>query len=295
VEDFFLISSLHRVIASPIIAPLFWKEIRHLQLQLTLGLLMALATTGLILLTGSYEEARMSGIAQTHQAQGIEVGAKLFETHCRSCHGLRGEGVGQLGPALKDAHFFADRLQEVGWPGTLEDYVIASIAAGRITATRPLYAGEGGIAVMSAWSSDYGGPLRDDQTRNLAAFVLNWEATALGQVKLAEIVLPTPSAADQTEAVVRGRDLFLSGGCADCHTIEGLSQAEAGPDLNHIGSVAATRRPELSAETYLRESFLIPNAYYVTGYEPEAVEARCGGILSEQQLDDLVVFLLSQE
>jgi hypothetical protein len=31
---------------------------------------------------------------------------------------------------------------------------------------------------MPAWSEHYGGPLRDDQIQVIAAFIMNWEATA---------------------------------------------------------------------------------------------------------------------
>jgi mono/diheme cytochrome c family protein len=266
-----------------------------LQLQLILGLCLALTTTGLVIYTGSNEEDRLVRQAQAQHAQAIETGAALFATHCRACHGLNGEGVGQLGPPLNDAHFFTDRLAEVGWPGTLGAYIAATISSGRVTATRPLYAGDGGIAVMSAWSNRFGGPLRDDQINDLAAFILNWQPTALGQVELTEITLPPPNPANHPETIRRGQAVFLSAGCADCHPIDGVGQGEGGPDLSHIGTTAADRNPELSAENYIRESFLIPNAYFVPGFEPETAGVNCGGILSEPQLDDLVSFLVSRE
>lgn len=33
-----------------------------------------------------------------------------------------------------------------------------------------------------------------------------------------------------------GREVFLHGGCAACHTVRGASRAEIGPDLTHLGS-----------------------------------------------------------
>lgn len=265
----------------------------RLQFEIALGMLLVLATTALLIFAGSREETRMVHLAQIQSAQAIEAGATLFETHCRSCHGLNGEGVGQLGPALNNDHFFTARLQEVGWPGTLKGYIVSVTSAGRVTASRPLYAGSGDVAVMNAWSNRYGGPLRDDQIRNLTAFVLNWQDTALNRVELASVVLPTLPASNQAEAVERGREVFLTGGCANCHAIDGISRAENGPNLNHIGSTAAKRKPAFTAENYLRESFLIPNAYYVTEFEPETTANQCNGILTEPQLDDLVTFLLS--
>ncbi|MFO7654198.1 MAG: cytochrome c oxidase subunit II [Candidatus Krumholzibacteriia bacterium] len=34
----------------------------------------------------------------------------------------------------------------------------------------------------------------------------------------------------------RGRDVFQGGGCASCHAIRGISEADTGPDLTHVGS-----------------------------------------------------------
>lgn len=263
-----------------------------LQWQITLGLGLALATVGIIAVVQGNEEDRMAQTRQAQQAQAIEVGADLYEIHCRSCHGTKGEGLGELGPPMNDEHFFTNRLDEVGWQGTLEEYVVATSSIGRLVATRPLYAGDG-ITVMTAWSEKYGGPLREDEIQAVAEFVLNWEATALGEVELEELVVPKSSTSDP-EAIERGRQFFLEEGCADCHSIGGESEAEIGPDLTEIGQVATTRQEDLSAEEYIRESFLVPNAHIVEGYEAVAAEHTCGGILSESQLDDLVAYLLTQ-
>ena len=111
-----------------------------------------MATVALLAFTFNHEEARLARMEQAQRAQAIEVGAVLYEIHCRSCHGAKGEGAGQLGPPLNNAPFFTSRLAEVAWQTTLEDYVIAATTTGRVVATRPLYAGDGIVAVMSPWS-----------------------------------------------------------------------------------------------------------------------------------------------
>jgi hypothetical protein len=52
-------------------------------------------------------------------------------------------------------------------------------------------------------------------------------------------------------------------GCGGCHTIPGVPAAvgQLGPDLANIGATAATRKPAFSAEAYIRESILEPNAF----------------------------------
>ncbi len=260
-------------------------------IETVVGLLAVVCSVGLLTGVAIFEESRMAREAQAQRAQAIEVGADLYDLHCRSCHGADGKGMGQLGPALNDTHFFTRRLAEVGWQGTLEEYVIATIELGRVVATRPLYAGDGVVA-MTGWSERIGGPLRPDQIQDLAAFVLNWQATALGEFEPQPLAIPRVSL-DDPDVIARGQMLFSEVGCVGCHTVAGVSTAEVGPDLSQVASVAATRRPGLTAEEYLRESVLIPNAYFVEGFEQVARSAMCGGIVSEEQLDALVVFLLT--
>jgi mono/diheme cytochrome c family protein len=270
------------------------NSMSRLSVQILLTLMTVLTTAGLLFFVARREEARLARAEAAQEAQAIEVGAELYQIHCRSCHGVNGEGVGQLGPPLSDEHFFTNRLAEVGWPGTLEEYILAVTTTGRQVATRPIYAGDGTAVVMAPWSQKYGGPLRDDQIRNVAAFVLNWEATALGRVELTALEIPRASAGDPA-AILRGEEHFVAAGCANCHTIEGISEGQTGPELTQIGAVAGTRKPDLSAEDYIRESFLIPYVYIVEGYESEDGAVMCGGILSEPQLDEVVAFLLSQQ
>jgi mono/diheme cytochrome c family protein len=259
--------------------------------NLLLGALASLAVLILLVVAAEVQGARMAQHERMQQAMQIEAGAALFAEHCRSCHGINGEGVGQLGPALNTATLFDDRLREVGWPGTLAEYVQNSISQGRITATRPLYAGSGSVA-MSAWSQAYGGLLRADEVENLAAFVQNWEATARGQFVAAALVVPTPERGSSEAQAARGAQLFDAAGCAGCHAVAGSGNADTGPNLARIATTAQTRVPDYSAEAYLRESFLIPNAFVVESYEPGL---GCGGMLTYEQLDDLVVYLLRLE
>lgn len=65
-----------------------------------------------------------------------------------------------------------------------------------------------------------------------------------------------------------------------------------GPDLNGIGAAAASRRPNMTAEAYIRESIENPNAYLVPDSAwPATMPA---GLAFGQELNDMVAFLLSQ-
>ena len=160
----------------------------RVQIEIFLGTFLIALTGAILLYVGLNEETRMAEFEDYQAAQQIEVGAELFEINCRGCHGLKAEGIAGLAPPLNDAHFFTQRLQEVGWQGSLEDYIIATISTGRQVSTRPeLYPGSGSPA-MPTWSERFGGPLRDDQIQALAAFIMNYEATATGDVELVECI-----------------------------------------------------------------------------------------------------------
>ena len=92
----------------------------------------------------------------------------------------------------------------------------------------------------------------------------------------------------------RGRQVFQSKGCGGCHTLSGTTGAvgTTGPDLNGIGAAAASRRPNMTAEAYIRESIENPNAYLVPDSAwPATMPA---GLAFGQELNDMVAFLLSQ-
>ncbi len=264
------------------------------QTQISIGILLTLLTAALIIYVGLTEEKRMSSYAAAQQAEAIEVGADLFEINCSGCHGLKAQGIPGLAPPLNDRYFFTQRLEEVGWEGSLEDYIIATISTGRPVSTRPDQYPGGGSPAMPAWSEEYGGPLREDQIRNIAAFIMNWKPIALGQAEIAELPTPTPRPEEADNPIARGQRVFTERGCGGCHTIQGLSAGTLAPNLTQIGKVAASRKPDLSAEEYIRESILTPTAFVVEGYQP-IMPQNYGEQLSQQELDDLVAFLLAQK
>lgn len=91
-----------------------------------------------------------------------------------------------------------------------------------------------------------------------------------------------------------GAQLFVAQGCNGCHIIKGQGGA-IGPNLSTIGAQAATRKPGMSAEAYLRESIVNPNAFVVSGYQAGVMPATYSQTLSSEQLDQLVAYLLEQK
>src|SRR5690606_27822124 len=93
-------------------------------------------------------------------------------------------------------------------------------------------------------------------------------------------------------------EIILNAGCGACHKIGSLGEAhKVGPDLTYIGLTAGERVPDMSAEAYIRQSILEPNAYLA----PECPNAPClpnimpqnfSSRLSPAQIDTIVAFLL---
>lgn len=264
-------------------------------LEIILGTILIALTSIVLIIYGLNEEDRMAEEGLQQQAQAVEVGAGLYENNCTGCHGIKGEGIPGLCPPLNDKNFFEGRMKDVGWAGSLEDYIVATISSGRAVSTRPdQYAGQGRPA-MPAWSDEYGGPLRPDQIRDLAQYVLNWESTATGEVVIEALPTPTLSPEDMDDPVARGQQVFLESGCTGCHAMEGLSTAAIGPNLSQIATVAATRNPDQSAEEYIRESILNPSSFLVEGFLDNLMPKNFGEIIPTEQLDDLVAYLLAQQ
>ena len=101
---------------------------------------------------------------------------------------------------------------------------------------------------------------------------------------------PEPAA---SHPVARGRQVYQRNGCGTCHepSLGNLFRA-VGPPLDHIGTVAAARRPGLSAEEYLRQSIVDPGAFVVPGY-PDSMPRALGDRLSGEDLAALVSYLSS--
>lgn len=179
--------------------------------EITLGLLAIIGTVAVSAIVGLREEDRMLRSERGWQTRSVESGAQMFHQYCANCHGENAVGSicpplnetsglhgGDLGVGV------AWRLEELGWDSKLPyEYVYSVIASGRTISTRPdRYTGNrvappppptwtptppgtpppvgtraptptpAPLMAMPAWSQDYGGPLRPDQIRDLANYVV---------------------------------------------------------------------------------------------------------------------------
>ena len=103
--------------------------------------------------------------------------------------------------------------------------------------------------------------------------------------------------APPSASVTAGRALFTeaslgsNAGCSICHSLG--DEVKVGPPLGNIGVIAESRVPGVSAEDYLRDSILEPDAYIVDGYPGGQMVPDYERRLSTQEINALVAFMLS--
>lgn len=102
---------------------------------------------------------------------------------------------------------------------------------------------------------------------------------------------PSRQPASSDPVLARGRQVYEANGCVTCHE-PGLLNfwRPVGPPLDHVGTVAETRRLGVPAGEYLRQSIVDPGAFVVPGY-PDSMPRGLGDRLSPQDLDALVAYL----
>ena len=269
-----------------------------------LGLLVAVAV---VLFQGITEEMRM--VAQTNNWDGrsVQNGAALFANNCASCHGADGKGLPGVAPALNSRYFFTQRLTDLQFTGSLEDYVALTVAAGRPNNKNSQWA-----QMMPTWSSEYGGPFRGDQVRDVAAFVVNWEEEALAQTQETDpwqpfLNAPTVDIYGDGAAIVQEatpeptgprppQELFVSMTCVACHNLNAPQDAQnrgpVGPNMGNIHETAATKVAGEDAPTYVYNSITNPNAFvnetYTAGIMPQNFTEK----MSEEEIQSLVEWIL---
>jgi mono/diheme cytochrome c family protein len=95
-----------------------------------------------------------------------------------------------------------------------------------------------------------------------------------------------------------GKELFdqtiigTQTGCRTCHSLE-EGVIIVGPSLAGIGTRGAETVPGVSATEYIRKSILEPDVYLVEGFPAGTMPNVWEEQLSNEQIDNLVAYLLS--
>jgi mono/diheme cytochrome c family protein len=284
-----------------------------MQLRIALGALLfvlLIAVLGYVIITEGAlpgPSGRMQKLDSAMQSRSIEAGALLFQNNCVGCHGVQGQGIPGVAPALNAADLFnGDRLKKAGYTGKVEDYVKGTITAGRPIKTNPAYPNP-----MPTWGQIFGGPLRPDQIDNLTNFIMNWQDQALtggavagaggpaAPIQAVGVALDTPLPQGNAD---NGKSLFTAQGCAACHSLK-PGEKIVGPSLAGIATRAGDtikaadyKGKATTGELYIHESIVQTSAYVVPGY-PDGVMPKDFGTakLSAQDLADLIAFLLTNK
>ncbi|MBC7813399.1 MAG: cytochrome c, partial [Burkholderiales bacterium] len=210
-----------------------------------------------------------------------------------------------------------DRLGVVGWVSSLDQYIHTTLIHGR-PGSENYWDSEQG---MAAWGQIGGGPLRDDQLKDLGEYIQNYErdwtledllaVNQFGIVPLnpAGVVLGEPFVPVGTNINIAlaeiaavpadpqtGLTLYASFGCEDCHG-GGVSAPLT------EGTAARVEQERLplpqfegyTVEEYLVESILNPGAFTAPGYQSGLMPANFGERLSAEDLAHIVAYLMSQD
>lgn len=136
----------------------------------------------------------------------------------------------------------------------------------------------------------------------LLSVLLILSLVACGGGGEAETVEPTVAAvgdAQNGEAMYNMTTIGDSGapGCVSCHSVQPtddpLQPSPVGPSHYGLADRAGTYVEGMTAEEYLRESIVEPNAHIVEGYAEGLMYQFYEEELTEEQIDDLVAYLLT--
>ena len=122
--------------------------------------------------------------------------------------------------------------------------------------------------------------------RNLFIFVFIMLALMLAACGGSE----TPS--DSGKALFAQTIIDDQPGCITCHSLE-PGVIIIGPSVAGIASRAGNMVSGLSAEEYLRQSIVDPNAFLVPGFPKDTMPPVWGQRLSEKQIDELIAYLMT--
>ena len=124
---------------------------------------------------------------------------------------------------------------------------------------------------------------------------------SLSIILLFSIFLWLIACSKQQSAVIDGEKLFKSPhigknhviGCISCHSLKANIQT-VGPSLQGISQRAGLLVPNLSAQEYIKQSILNPDAYIVSGYSPAVMFSHYKDELSNAEVEALIDFLLQK-
>jgi mono/diheme cytochrome c family protein len=269
---------------------------RKIQLVIAFIILTGLS----LMLYGFREPERQAAAVDRQEDLAIERAISNYTLLCVGCHGVDGRGAivpgsdpVRVAPQLNRPDFRPTDPDEIK---KQYDFIYKTIQRGRPGTPMP------------AWGQSDGGVLIPEHIHELVTLIMRgdksihdrnartpWQLVEHeAEDHIAEGTLKRPEKLPEDPNAPPGQRVFASAGCTACHTLEGVPGAAGtvGPPLTDIGNVAATRKPGMSAEDYIRESIMTPNAFVVPPFPPVMPP---GLVTNPTDLQNLVDFLASQK
>ncbi len=273
--------------------------------KIILGILAVMLSLALLLFIGLIDGPRMEAQTGNWDGRSIEKGAEIFANNCATCHGA--EGQGNPGPALNSRYFFTQRLTDVGFTGSQQDYIELTVAAGRPSKVNAQWG-----VMMATWGHEYGGPLRADQVVHVSAYIMNWQESALQQTAETDPWIPfqdTPSKgspygdgaviaepAQPTGEPRPPQELFATMACSGCHVLDqpqtDTNRGAVGPNMGNLAEEAGQFVAGQTGEEYVHNSIVNPNDFIVPGYQPNIMPQNFAERMSEDEINGMVAWLL---
>ncbi len=128
-----------------------------------------------------------------------------------------------------------------------------------------------------------------------ALYIAEWNSSTIYRVTYTGTTTSAPEATES--AVDQGQALFANGvpgapACASCHSTV-ANGSGVGPSLAGLAQRAGSRIAGMSADDYVRQSILMPNAFVVPGYSAGVMFQSYAQKLTPQQIDNLIAYVLS--
>ena len=144
---------------------------------------------------------------QTSQGTSLEIGRQLYTANCASCHGTFGEG----GPNPARPDDVIAPISSAEYLDTRDNVTLFNI----IAQGQPNFG-------MSPFSSEFGGPLSDEQINAIISYMRTWESNP-------PVELP-PEAALPEDVNLSGEQIYNTI-CTQCHVLN--DPTSVGPSLNN--------------------------------------------------------------